>query len=143
MALGGAATQLYVRHILGTKRRHGLATELVAEYYLGKKGELFVSAENKPRHTNELDIPPQALSDTRAVEIARIWAAGGNQIVAFRAETWSDPATWGIMLVDFVKHIADAYENLGKGSRNDILSTIQLAFDAEWKTPTDHQTEKQ
>jgi len=77
---------------------------------------------------------------TRAVEIARIWAAGGNQIVAFRAETWSDPATWGIMLVDFVKHIADAYENLGKGSRGDILSTIRLAFDAECSTLTDHQT---
>jgi hypothetical protein len=61
MALGGAATQLYVRHILGTKRRHGLATELVAEYYLRKKGELFVSAEHKPRHTNELDKPPKAL----------------------------------------------------------------------------------
>ena len=99
-------------------------------------------AENKPGHTNELDIPPQALSDIRAVEIARIWAAGGNQVVAFRAETWSDPATWGIMLVDFVKHVADAYENLGKGSRNDILSAIRRAFDAEWKTPTDHQAEK-
>jgi hypothetical protein len=102
-----------------------------------------VSTENKPRHTNELDIPPQALSDTRAVEIARIWAAGGNQVVAFRAETWTDPAIWGIMLVDFVKHIADAYEKLETGSRKDILNTIRLAFDAEWRTPTDHQNRKQ
>jgi hypothetical protein len=97
---------------------------------------------NKPRHTNELDIPPQALSDIRAVEIARIWAAGGNQVVAFRAETWNEPANWGIMLVDFVKHIADAYARLGKGSRNEILSMIRLAFDAEWRAPTDHQAEK-
>ena len=102
-----------------------------------------MSTENKPRHTNELDIPPQALSDTRAVEIARIWAAGGNQVVAFRAETWTDPAIWGIMLVDFVKHIADAYEKLETGSRKDILNTIRLAFDAEWRTPTDHQNRKQ
>ncbi len=56
--------------------------------------------------------------------MARIWAAGGNQVVAFRAETWTDPATWGIMLVDFAKHIADAYERLEKGSRSDILNTI-------------------
>ena len=102
-----------------------------------------MSTENRPRHTNELDIPPQALSDIRAVEIARIWAAGGNQVVAFRAETWTDPATWGIMLVDFAKHIADAYEKLEKGSRSDILNTIRLAFDSEWKTPTDHQNRKQ
>ena len=102
-----------------------------------------MSAESKPRQTNELDVRPQALSDSRAVEIARIWAAGGNQIVAFRAETWSDPASWGIMLVDFVKHITDAYKNLGKGHRDDILGTIKLAFAAEWRMPTDHQTEKQ
>jgi Domain of unknown function (DUF5076) len=97
---------------------------------------------DRPRHTNELDIPQQALSDIRAVELARIWAAGGNQVVAFRAETWSEPANWGIMLVDFVKHIADAYAQLGKGSRNEILSMIRLAFDAEWRTPTDHQAEE-
>ena len=97
-------------------------------------------AERKQRHTNELDIPPQALADIKAVEIARIWAAGGNQVVTFRAETWSDPAVWGIMLVDFVKHIADAYEQLGVGTRNDILGTIRLAFDAEWRSPTDHQS---
>ena len=75
-----------------------------------------MSTENKPKHANELDVPPQVLSDGRAVEIARIWAAGGNQVVTFRAETWTDPATWGIMLVDFVKHIADAYEKLDKSS---------------------------
>jgi hypothetical protein len=102
-----------------------------------------LSTEQKPTHRNELDVPPQAISDPRAVEIARIWAAGGNQVVAFRAETWSDPATWGIMLVDFAKHVADAYENLGQGTRNDILDTIRLAFDAEWRSPTDHQTEEQ
>jgi hypothetical protein len=101
-----------------------------------------VPSTNSPRHTNELDIPPQAVSDIRAVEIARIWAAGGNQVVAFRAETWTDPATWGIMLVDFMKHLADAYEKLGTGSRNEILALIRLAFDAEWKTPTDHQAGK-
>jgi hypothetical protein len=103
------------------------------------KEVLFVPSENRPRHTNELDIPPQAAADIRAVEIARIWAAGGNQIVAFRAETWSDPATWGIMLVDFIKHLADAYERLGTGNRNEILALIRLAFDAEWRSPTDHQ----
>lgn len=99
-------------------------------------------AEKKQRHTNELDIPPQALSDIKAVEIARIWAAGGNQVVTFRAETWSDPGFWGIMLVDFVKHIADAYAQLGIGTKSEILGTIKLAFDAEWRSPTDHQSGK-
>jgi hypothetical protein len=99
-----------------------------------------VSVERTQHHDNELNIPPQALSDSKAVEIARIWAAGGNQVVAFRAEIWTDPGTWGIMLVDFAKHIADAHEQMGKGTRNEVLNTIRRAFDAEWRTPTDHQT---
>jgi hypothetical protein len=94
--------------------------------------------ERKQRHGNELDIPPQVLSDPAAVEIARIWAAAGNQVVAFRAETWTDPGTWGVMLVDFAKHIADAHEKMGKGSRERVLAVIRKAFDAEWSTPTDH-----
>jgi hypothetical protein len=99
-----------------------------------------VPTEKKQKHTNELDIPPQALSDIKAVEIARIWAAGGNQVVTFRAEIWNDPVSWGIMLVDFAKHIADAYAQTGVGTRNEILGTIRLAFEAEWRSPTDHQS---
>ena len=95
--------------------------------------------EGRRKHANELDIPPQAIADIKAVEIARIWAAGGNQVVTFRAELWSDPSTWGIMLVDFVKHLGDAYQQSGSGTRNDIIRIIRQAFDAEWKAPTDHQ----
>jgi hypothetical protein len=99
-----------------------------------------VPIKRDQKHVNELDIPPQALSDISSVEIARIWAAGGNQVVTFRAETWTDPGTWGVMLVDFVKHIADASEQLGKGTKSEILRAIRLAFDTEWRTPTDHQS---
>jgi hypothetical protein len=98
-----------------------------------------VTVDSKRNHVNELNIPPKALSDIKAVELARIWAAGGNQIVTFRAETWSDPATWGIMLVDFVKHLGKAYELLGKGPKDEIIGKIRQAFDAEWRAPTDHQ----
>jgi Domain of unknown function (DUF5076) len=99
-----------------------------------------VPAKREQKHVNELDIPPQAVSDISAVEIARIWAAGGNQVVTFRAEIWTDPGTWGVMLVDFAKHIADASEQLGKGTRREVLHAIRLAFDSEWKAPTDHQS---
>jgi hypothetical protein len=98
-----------------------------------------VAVEGRRKHLNELEIPPQAVSDPKAVEIARIWAAGGNQIVTFRAELWSDPSTWGIMLVDFVRHLGDAYQQAGNGTKNDIMRVIRLAFDIEWKAPTDHQ----
>jgi hypothetical protein len=88
-------------------------------------------------HKNELEIPPVASRHSNAIEIARIWAAGGKQVVTLRAEAWSDPAAWGIMLVDLARHIANAQEQLGKGKKAEVLKRIKEGFDAEWNSPTD------
>lgn len=88
-------------------------------------------------HKNALPIPDKARNDPKGVEIARIWAAGGKQVVILRAGTWEDPAAWGLMLVDFAKHVAGAYEELGKGKRKDILRQIKKGLDMEWNSPTD------
>jgi len=91
----------------------------------------------RKRHPNELAVPASAVADPKGVEIARIWAAGGKQVVTLRADIWKDPGAWGIMLVDLAKHVSNAYEQLGKGRKDDILSTIKRGFDAEWNTATD------
>ena len=39
----------------------------------------------------------------------------------------------GVMPVDFAKHIADASEQLGKGTKSEILRAIRLAFDTNGK----------
>jgi hypothetical protein len=95
---------------------------------------------SKPRHRNELRIPPPALDDPEGVEIARIWAANNRQVVNLRPQIWDDPALWGLMLVDLAKHIADAYSQLGEGTPEEILTSIRRAFDAEWDSPTDEPT---
>src|SRR5262249_25485952 len=46
-----------------------------------------------PRH--ELAIPAAALVDDQARELARIWAAGGQQHIALATGLWDDPASWG------------------------------------------------
>jgi hypothetical protein len=68
--------------------------------------------------------------------IPRFWAADGRQVVTLRAEIWKDPAAWGLMLEGFAKHVANAYEQLGKGTKREIRQEIKQGFDVEWNKPT-------
>lgn len=44
---------------------------------------------------NELRPPPEALTDPKAVEFARIWAAHKQQHVSLRVDQWKhDPGVW-------------------------------------------------
>ena len=84
-----------------------------------------------------LPVPAAVLRDPDHVELARIWAANGRQYTTLDASVWSDPTAWGVMLVDFAKHVAAAYErDQGMNSR-EVLDRIRAGFDAEWSSPTD------
>jgi hypothetical protein len=85
----------------------------------------------------ELQIPPHAAADRRARELVRVWAAGGKQHITLATGLWKDPASWGVMLVDLAKLIADAYQQTGGPKRADALQRIKCGFDAEWAAPTD------
>ncbi len=73
-------------------------------------------------------------------ELVRIWAAGGKLQVTFPTDLWSDPASWGVMLVDLAKHAANAYEQSTGMDWNAALARIRQGFDAEWGTATDTPT---
>ena len=57
--------------------------------------------------------------------------------MALLPELWDDPATWGIVLVDLAKLIAEAYEESGQMECAAGLELIRRIFDAEWNNPTD------
>jgi hypothetical protein len=86
--------------------------------------------------SHELPIPPDATSDPRAREIARVWAAHGGQHVTLAA-LWEDPAAWGVMLVDLARHVANAYALRAGVSREEAMARIRKGFDIEWQSPTD------
>lgn len=88
-------------------------------------------------HPQQLPIPDQAASDSKAIELVRVWAANGQQHVTLATGLWDDPANWGIMLVDLVKHIANAYEQTNGTSRSDTIARIKAGLDAEWSHATD------
>lgn len=87
--------------------------------------------------TKQLPIPGPAVEDPRAIEMVRVWAAGGKQHVSLATGIWDDPANWGIMLVDLAKHIANAYEQSRGLNRITVLRRLREGFDAEWGSPTD------
>jgi hypothetical protein len=89
-----------------------------------------------------LPIPPDVEVDTNAVELVRVWAAHGRQHVSLATNIWTDPAAWGIMLVDLAKHIALAYEQSTAMHSADALRRIKEGFDAEWEVTTDRPSGK-
>ncbi len=52
-------------------------------------------------------------------------------------EAWSDPAAWGILLVDIARHVAIAYQGADGRDANVVLARVKAGFDAEWTCPTD------
>jgi hypothetical protein len=88
--------------------------------------------------SGELPVPLAAQSDERAIELARIWAAGGGQHVSLATGLWNDPANWGIMLVDLARHVATAYQQSQDRDPDEVLNRIKEGFDAEWGATTDH-----
>jgi hypothetical protein len=85
----------------------------------------------------ELPVPPAAMSDASARELARVWAAEGQQHVSLEIGLWPDPAAWGLLLVDMARHAANAYEHAHGRNASEVLARIREALDAEWQAPTD------
>ena len=82
--------------------------------------------------------PPLLAGDKSAQEILRVWVAPEwAQMQVALLTHHSDPAVWGVALVDIARHVAKAYELAGSLSENDALSRIRQVFDAEWSAPTD------
>jgi len=87
-----------------------------------------------------LEIPKAVQEDKDTVEIARVWASHGKQIVTLDPGVWRDPACWGLLLVDLAAHVANAYEQMTGMDCQKVLDRIREGFDAEWGSPTDTPT---
>jgi hypothetical protein len=83
----------------------------------------------------ELPVPEKAYVARQKAEMARIWIVDGEQIAVISPRMWDDPGSWGVMLVDMAKHIAEAYQSKGHNP-DDTLERIKSAMEAEWMHPT-------
>jgi hypothetical protein len=87
---------------------------------------------------DQLQIPDAATRDEKSFELLRVWIANNGQHVALRAGVWKDPAAWGIMLSDLMKHIAESYHQDQGLDRSMALKRMRAALDAEFGSPTDN-----
>lgn len=83
----------------------------------------------------ELTLPSVVTDADRAMELARIWIADNRPTFLLSGNLWDNPSTWGLLLVDFIKHVASAYAEQGHDKR-EILECILVAFDAEREEST-------
>lgn len=86
---------------------------------------------------DQLLIPDGAKQDPRSFELLRVWVANNGQHVSLRVGVWKDPANWGIMLADLVRHIVNSYEQDEALDRLKVLQRIKAALDGEMAAPTD------
>ena len=61
----------------------------------------------------DLVVPSEVEGDAKARrEVLRTWVANGKRVCALRPETWSETSSWGIVLADVARHVANAVHDL-------------------------------
>ena len=93
----------------------------------------------------ELQIPPNVVSDKKACELIRAWAAHGGWVCSLNTGAWpQDQAAvaWGILLSDIARHVADALHQTHGLEKGAILSRMRGVFDSELDGPTAPATGK-
>lgn len=89
---------------------------------------------------NALGIPPAALRDAEALELARVWIAERGLHCSLRGRLYADAGVsgettaWGVILADMAGHVADAPRAWAPGA--DLLDALAERFNAEVASPT-------
>lgn len=93
-----------------------------------------------------LAIPPAALRDVNAVELARVWIAEQGLHCSLKFGLYADDGVarettaWGIILADLAGHVADALSGDGMGAKADLFAAIVNSFSEEVAAPSSKRT---
>ncbi len=86
---------------------------------------------------HELPTPPDAVQDPDATEVLRVWVVGESLQCSLRSDTFSDPAVWGLLLADVVRHVTEALREHEGLDPSDAARIIRAAFEADMDSPAD------
>lgn len=112
-----------------------------------RAGRLSVKANVE--RTYEMDglaIPPAAVRDQEAIELARVWVAERGLHCSIKVGMYAEGGVareinaWGIILADLVQHLTDALSGEGFGSKAALLEALVDAFNEEISAPTSDRT---
>jgi len=91
-------------------------------------------------------IPPAALRDADAVELARVWIAEQGLHCSLKFGMYADDddvaretTAWGIILADLAGHVADALSAAGMGAKAALFDAVVESFGAEVSRPTSNR----
>lgn len=88
----------------------------------------------------DLQVPSEVEKDTKAKEVLRAWVANGGLVCNLRPETWEDASSWGIVLADVARHVANAVKELKGLDSAATVERIKTVFNSELQDPTDEPT---
>jgi hypothetical protein len=74
-----------------------------------------------------------------AMELLRVAIVEGKPRFVITPNLWDDPGAWGILMVDVIRHLGNAYELDGKDKAASI-DRILAVFRAEIGSPTSEAT---
>jgi hypothetical protein len=84
----------------------------------------------------KLVIPNPALKDPKANEMIRAWVAQKSLHCSVRLGVWKDPAAWGLLLADIVRHVANAHSESEGRDKAQTIQKIRQGFNAEMDKPS-------
>jgi hypothetical protein len=88
-------------------------------------------------HTeNCLQIPPDAASDPKSVEMVRAWIIDGGLQCSLQMGIWEDVRAWGILLADIARYVADAQGKESGMDHAEVIAAIRTTFEVELDNPT-------
>lgn len=92
-----------------------------------------------------LVIPPAAQRDENSIQMISGWIAEKGLHCTLNVGMWesqgrNEPAAWGIMLADVVRHVANALQDLNGTDSKEIALQIVESLWVEFKDPTSDVT---
>lgn len=93
-----------------------------------------------------ISVPPAALEDDAAVEMARVWVAKQGLHCVLNVGTYRDSGireatAWGVILADMARHLSHALRDNGLEADSDkALAEIQQVMIRELDHPTSNAT---
>jgi hypothetical protein len=89
---------------------------------------------------HHLPVPSDVAEDPNAIELIRAWNSNGGLICALQPMRWEDSRSWGILLADIARHVANALREERGDEQAVTLVKIRDMFNLELSDPTDIPT---
>ena len=78
--------------------------------------------------------PPPSANEKGGIEVLRAAVIDGGLHVTLR-RAFDDPQAWGVLLADVARQVARVYAQQAERAEDDVIATIQKAFDTEIAAP--------